>query len=525
MTVKSIVEIDVNDQSFKNFQALHAKYQEALKKSPAHWQKVTEEIGNSRLNFSALVADQIASLAKTKLIAAAAAEAARQTRTVGDRWKDMSRDTRDVAGNISKATTSLLKWTALTGVFSGILGAGGLFGIDRLAAKVSDGRRSSLGTGSSYGERRSFALNYGRVVDPESFLGNVNEALHDVTKRSSLYGAGLNESDLGGSTAQVAVKYLAKMKELADQTPDSQLAQVLQARRGNEVFGGLEDFQRLKATPRSELNDYAKSLNRDRNALGLDPIAQKQWQDFNVQLDRAGSKIENVFVKGLTPLAKPLSDLSDSVSKTVETLLLQPHLKDWIIGLGTGLEKFAGYVGTDEFQDGVKKFADGVVKVGNALARFSGWLGKDGPPAPPPTSIAGRASSWWTDANPKVKPGAGHMDHALGALAADLQAHIPGINQVTSFNDNLHARSRSAHADNRAFDVNIKDPSQSAAVADEIRAELRRMGITGRVIDEYKNPSPNATGGHIHVQTDRRVDVRIFDSTGGNVVVQTNQVA
>ncbi|WP_425907155.1 hypothetical protein [Nitrobacter sp. TKz-YC02] len=41
------------------------------------------------------------------------------------------------------------------------------------------------------------------------------------------------------------------------------------------------------------------------------------------------------------------------------------------------------------------------------------------------------------------------------------------------------------------------------------------------MIDEYKNPSRGATGGHIHVQT----DVKVMNAAGSNVIVSAQQVA
>ena len=42
MATKSVIQIDVLDESFKKFQQAFDKYQAALKKMPGDWQKVNQ---------------------------------------------------------------------------------------------------------------------------------------------------------------------------------------------------------------------------------------------------------------------------------------------------------------------------------------------------------------------------------------------------------------------------------------------------------------------------------------------------
>jgi hypothetical protein len=116
------------------------------------------------------------------------------------------------------------------------------------------------------------------------------------------------------------------------------------------------------------------------------------------------------------------------------------------------------------------------------------------------------------------KPGAGSVDPGLGRLAEQVNA-IPGVNRFTAFNDAYHRGTGSAHADDRAFDLTVADPTKSEEVAAAIRKLLEKEGIKGRVVNEYTNPSSRATAGHIHVQT----DVRVMNAAGSNVIVSAQQ--
>ena len=84
-------------------------------------------------------------------------------------------------------------------------------------------------------------------------------------------------------------------------------------------------------------------------------------------------------------------------------------------------------------------------------------------------------------------------------FAKIVQAQIPELTRFTAFNDNYHKGRTSKHNEGLAFDFTIKDPSQSTAVADRVKAAADANGYKVKIIDEYKDASAGATGGHIHV--------------------------
>lgn len=374
MAVRSIIDVDIDSSgNFARFSAQFDKYQKLLKDSPKEWAKVTDGIGKTRKEFDQVVKQQVAQIARSKLIAQAEKEALRVTTTMGDRWREMSRNTRSTAANIKDATASLLKWTALTGVVSGLLGAGGLFGINRLATEVSSGRRSSMGLGLSYGQQKSFGANFGRLVDP-SFLGAVADARGDISKRVGFYGAGMNENQLKGDTASISVELLRNLKKIADQTDPKLYAQVIQSRQLGQ-FVTVEDMRRLAATPHSEFQQLAGNYRKNVADLELEGDTQKKWQDFNTQLGRAGAQIENTFVKGLLPLVPGLEKLSEGVEKTIRSFLGSDTVKKWMDEAGKGLETLGKYIGTPEFDQNVRSLVTGIGNMASAIGRFLSWFG------------------------------------------------------------------------------------------------------------------------------------------------------
>lgn len=73
------------------------------------------------------------------------------------------------------------------------------------------------------------------------------------------------------------------------------------------------------------------------------------------------------------------------------------------------------------------------------------------------------------------------------------------IKYFSGFNDKFHAGTSSKHANGSAFDLVLKDPSQAKKAAAALHEYAKQYGYSIKVLNEYANPSKNATGGHLHV--------------------------
>lgn len=116
----------------------------------------------------------------------------------------------------------------------------------------------------------------------------------------------------------------------------------------------------------------------------------------------------------------------------------------------------------------------------------------------------------------RAKSDAGTPSVAVHALASSLQSSIPGLKEFTSFNDPFHAGMKSKHSEGLALDFTVSDPSKYAETAAAVRRRLTEMGIQAYVRDEHNDPSPYATGSHIHVQFANSAAANKFNAaTGG----------
>jgi hypothetical protein len=92
------------------------------------------------------------------------------------------------------------------------------------------------------------------------------------------------------------------------------------------------------------------------------------------------------------------------------------------------------------------------------------------------------------------------IDPKIIELAQQVQANMPNFAYFSGFNDKFHQEKspRSSHTSGRAMDFALsKQPTVEEGK--EITKWLKSMGASV-AIDEYNNPSANATAGHIHAQ-------------------------
>lgn len=129
----------------------------------------------------------------------------------------------------------------------------------------------------------------------------------------------------------------------------------------------------------------------------------------------------------------------------------------------------------------------------------------------PPPSATGAADPFagirmGTESQARERVGGGATAIGMLDLARKMQESMPNIKEFTAFNDETHQQDKyrgSVHRQGRAMDFTLKDPSKSQQAVEELKKILESAGLkTGeyKILDEYKNPSPGATAGHVHLE-------------------------
>ncbi|HAK8380601.1 TPA: hypothetical protein H2W49_000688 [Salmonella enterica] len=391
MAAKSIVEIDVQDEKFQSFLEKFNEYQKALGELPEQWRgavyglgeaaKETERVRDGTEGITKAFADGVAALASVNdgldrlngnLEKATKTQTEFNKKSGGARnfLNKASKDAKSLAGHIKDATTSLLSWGTVLGLFSGLAGAGGLWGLNHLAGNASAQRFTAMGLGTTAGGLNSTAVDFQKALgNPVGTLGAIRDAQLDLSKRWQFRAMGVDNPDR--DPAELLPEMIKAARDIFVRNGSTQ--------QGAEAYGltnyfTLDDLNRFKKMSDEEIDAMAKQAQQDTRRLQLTDQQLRQWQDFNIQLDRSKVSIGNTFIRGLAPLAPELGKLSDAFSGAIETVLKSPELGKWIDGLSDGIRRFGNYLASPEFQKDVEAFISGVERLGRVIGKVIDWI-------------------------------------------------------------------------------------------------------------------------------------------------------
>lgn len=391
MAAKSIIEVDVNDEKFLSFMDKFNEYQAALEDLPEAWRASAQGIGDTARETSKASSEaEVMTKAFLDGVDALNMMVNNLDRINGNledankRQEDLNKktsgsagifgklkkDSKEFAGHIKDATVNLLSWGGIVGLFTGVLGAGGLFGINRLASTASAQRFTSMGLNTSIGALDSTAINYQRAVaNPTATLGAIRDTQADLSQRWKFQAMGINNPDR--SPDQLLPEMIRAARSIFTQTGGT-----LQGANayGLTSFFSIDDLNRFKNMSDAEIDAMEKRAKRDAQLLQITDEQARQWQDFNIQLDYSSQSIKNTFIRGLGPLTPGLTKLSDALSGAIDTVIQSPELGKWIDGLAGGIQRFGDYLASPDFKNDVENFMVKVEKLGKVIGKVVDWI-------------------------------------------------------------------------------------------------------------------------------------------------------
>ena len=339
MAVKSVIEIDVLDESFKSFADAFEKYQKALKAMPADWQKVNSEANKGTQNLN-------------KELQKAVKSQKDLNKFVGDsslNFRNAANLTGTIAKNLASSAVSVAKWLAFGAI-------GGGFGLGALASSASNVRRQALGAGVTTGQLRASRVALSRYIDPDTVLGNIANIQADLSRRQILTRLGAQQDQNPAQMLEQVMRTSVQEFKKGGKTSDYAQTQGLL-----EIFS-IEDLRRMSANEK-EFNKVMIKLREDAEQLEVPDDIGEKWQDFTTALSKSGNLIEKSLITNLVALVPEFEKLSTAVAKTIDNFLSSDEVK-------LGIQNFANYLKTPEFKDDVTAFMKGVAD----LAKAIGWI-------------------------------------------------------------------------------------------------------------------------------------------------------
>ena len=394
MPLRSVMTVDVDDSAFERFLAKFRQFEEAAKKTVfpgGGGRQPPSGGGGAPPTRSGGAAPQPGrqppgpitpgrgpgpARPDIKRVTVEASKFSIVGKQISQEWDKVRIFTTAIARNMeqigSRALHMVGDLTKITGMLGAVATGFGFLGMDILGRAASGWRRNALGLGTSIGGARAFGLDFSRFVDPNAVLGGVSEAMRDPRHSVALSALGITPQ-AGEDTADVAARALERAQQLAKETPQQNLGTLLTAYKLGDLGLSLPDLQRLRGMSREELHEQEGQFRRDKAGFNLTDDQAKGWQNFTTTLERARMGIETTFIVRLSPLAPALGHLSEAFNKVLGALLSKPELQTWIDKVATGLEHFATYLGTPEFQKNVEDFAAKVGRMAAAIGEFVTW--------------------------------------------------------------------------------------------------------------------------------------------------------
>ena len=295
--------------------------------------------------------------------------------------------TRRVGGSLAASTLELARWGRLTAVFSGLIGAGGLYGLNTLAAGVAMRRRDAAGLGISIGEGSAFRTNFGRLGNVDGVLQGFSAAAANPNQRMALASLGVDPH--GKDAAQLFAEALPKLKRILEGADRNNLSGVTRSLGLSEL--GIDDTMArlIRDMQWSEVGDIERNYATDVPALGIPDDAAQAWQDFSAQLTRAGTQIETTIAGSLVNIEPGLEKLSRSFVDLVEHLTREGGaVSQWLNDLGGAMQWWSDYFTSQDFADHVTQFLKHAEHIEHVIGRVV--LGSPLSPTQPAARVTGQ---------------------------------------------------------------------------------------------------------------------------------------
>lgn len=410
MTDKPILSIDIDDEQFQKFAELFNKYQAAAKDNSA-WESVGKTAQTTAGEFEKIER----SMRKT-----AEAKTRRKQEKEADSlakiqfaWAAIAVNSRKFYRHIHDATLSLMKWGGLTSLFSSIVGAGGLFGITRMAMGVSSRRMSAAGLGVGYGQQRAFNTSLGRLGNTDALLGGFQHALTDVNARGalmSIMGANAAQRLAGKNAVGAAQEALPDIQRLLKRSPATSLMQTVEAYHLQELGISPEMAVLLRNMSPEELRnviDRSKSLTE---RLDLSPKLQRDFRNFVDQLERAETTVVTHFERSLGRTAPGVGKVARAIEELFRVFLGKDSpIGDWISKINDGLKSFAHNVEQYPIETWLKDMGNAMGSVEKLVASIGAGDPTTGLFGQRPTSAGQAKANRWVNAFGRWATGRGQV--------------------------------------------------------------------------------------------------------------------
>ncbi|MFT2095683.1 transglycosylase SLT domain-containing protein [Acidiphilium multivorum] len=383
MAVKSIIDIDVQDEAFKRFLDLFDEFQSKIADLPDEWKKVDAAMGGAGKTFAKTSGASDAILAGMAASSATIVEAIHKATKAQREFEHATRRSHTALDGVAKTASKvshsifgigkwMLKWGTLGGGLAGI--AGGV-GLDDLANSALSRQRSARGIGMTPGQQAAFQTYFGQFGATQGVESGIANARNDVSKRWIFSGLGITSQDLATkSNFALAIEAERRAQQIVKAAPRGEWENIAQARGLTQAGFTMEQLRVLRHTSAASLNRAAAGAAGSVNALGFTPGVAREWTQFSIALRRAGVEIESSLITGLHRLTPELSAVSQQVSNWIAAFLRGGNFQRIIGNFEDGIKDVAAFVSSPKFKTDLETFGTDIAIVARKVVEALQYL-------------------------------------------------------------------------------------------------------------------------------------------------------
>ena len=376
MAVKSVIDIDINDESFKRFADKFGEYQELLGKQPDLWKKANKESGKTGETFAAIAASILAINSLSKEGTQQFDKSNKELEHHASLWTKVHRSTTGVLQNVG----DIAKWLARMGVDLGLgaVGAGIAGLLDSwllgIAYRINGLARWNLAFPLAIRQplsrtRVRFSrtlIKYCRVLYLAKSIG---EPQSGVAKS-----LGINTA---GNAYQVADRILTAVQALAKSTPDALLPAIFKGRHLEALGLDVQGFELLRNISGTELQRRIHTGTSIGRAAGLTDAQGKAWMDFVQSINNTFSKVWKTIERSLakSKLLTAVDHFVASLGKDAGLLIGSGAAAKGLNALADGIATLSKYVGSTKFQADIKSFVSSTGQLVTTAQHFGQHFG------------------------------------------------------------------------------------------------------------------------------------------------------
>lgn len=414
MAVKSIIEIDVQDDAFKAFVQLFEKYQAALKKTPGVWNETNKAVDDAASAIGATAGKITANINFISKQTEEQMKMRREVERTNRQMTDLGRSTLRVAAGIKDITFSMLRWGTLASAFSLLTGATGLFGYTALASGTASTRRSALELGVTSSQLQAANITYERIGGAGNLLSRIAEIREDVSQRYLLEQLGIAPQDITNKdAADLLPNVIEGLRRRYLELPE-ELRTTLAPAYGLTQFAGLGTLRLLGGTSAGEISDLATQYSQRRLSVGATDETGRRFADFMARLEAAGAGLKSTLADRLVELSVPINNVIDAFTNLVKTGINTPEFERGIKTFAEYIQEFSTWLGSERGRNSIREFAENVANVVAGLGRMAAWLASWFPaPREAPPELYGPVAPSPYD-NPALRTPEGRRRGTLG---------------------------------------------------------------------------------------------------------------